>query len=316
MYNEQQKNEFLSFVNDQKSFMRVFNKISNFESEMETDFSMMNLDMQKMVLNLISVSRSTTNNNFVSMLRIYQQWCIDNARAPKKRNSLTRISGTDINSESAFRFAFIKDPSELISIMEAIFAPITEDKIDNMYRVYLLLCYNRLNQQEAVDLPISSVDMESQRIYLNDRTIQILPEMVDTINYVLAMQNINIQQHQRETGKIMVKQYAKPLIVEDKVIRSYRYSNNRRVALNYAVSCLATAALKEKRISKPIRLSNIFLSGWFYHLYRNEPVQFEDFEQMVIETRPEVRDKATQRKTIIKSIRSDYTAWKRAFDLS
>ena len=83
MYNDELKKSYLGTIandNSYKACLRVFRAVEDMEDRYDKDICEMNVDEILTVLDLKTGTRSTNIIQFMSLLRSYVDWCIQNGK--------------------------------------------------------------------------------------------------------------------------------------------------------------------------------------------------------------------------------------------
>lgn len=168
MYNSKQKIEFLNTItndNSYKSFQRVFRAVESMEERFEKDVCQMNVDEILTIMDLKTGTRMTNTEQFMSLLRAYVDWCIQNGRTTSE-NNFEKIDASETDKSRIYKSKYIKNPEELENMISTVFCidyNYKED-IDKPKELCIRLCYEGLEDEEIVLLKKSDVDYENKVI--------------------------------------------------------------------------------------------------------------------------------------------------------
>lgn len=168
MYNSKQKIEFLNTItndNSYKSFQRVFRAVESMEERFGKDICQMNVDEILTILDFKTGTRMANTEQFMSLLRAYVDWCIQNGRTTSE-NNFEKIDASETDKSRIYKSKYIKDPEEFENMISAVFRMDYDYKedIDKPKELCVRLCHEGLEDEEIVLLKKSDVDYENKVI--------------------------------------------------------------------------------------------------------------------------------------------------------
>lgn len=169
MYNPEQKQSFLNTItndNSYKSYQRVFKAVEDMEKRFGKDISEMSIDEVLTVLDFKTGTRTTNTEQFMSLLRMYVDWCIQNGKTTSE-NNFEKIDATEIDKTRIYKSKYIKDPEELEQMISVVFQPGYDFNagVENPKELCVRLCYEGMEDEEIVLLKKTDVDYENGVIY-------------------------------------------------------------------------------------------------------------------------------------------------------
>lgn len=169
MYNSGQKQSFLNTItndNSYKSYQKVFKAVEDMEKKFGKDISEMNVDEVLIVLDLKTGTRRTTISQYMSLLRTYVDWCIQNGKVSGE-NNFEKIDLNEIDKSRLYRSKYIKNPEEFESMVNLVFAHDFDfnDTVDNPKELCVRLCYEGMEEEEIVNLKKTDIDYENGIIH-------------------------------------------------------------------------------------------------------------------------------------------------------
>lgn len=169
MYNSGQKQSFLNTItndNSYRSYQKVFKAVEDMEEKFCKDISEMSVDEVLVVLDLKTGTRRTSTEQYMSLLRIYVDWCIQNGKVSGE-NNLEKIDSSEIDKTRLYRSKYIKNPEELEEMISAVFKKdfYFNETVDNPKELCIRLCYEGMEDEEIVKLKKTDVDYDNKVIH-------------------------------------------------------------------------------------------------------------------------------------------------------
>lgn len=166
MYNAEQKNSFMNTItndNSYKSYQRVFKTIESMEQKFGKDICDMNVEELLIVMDIKTGTRDNNTIQFMSLLRSYVDWCIQNGKSSTSENNFEKIDASEIDKRKIFQEKYIKNPEEFEEMISVVF------KKDAFYRedieipkeLCVRLCYEGMEDEEIVNLKKTDVDFNN-----------------------------------------------------------------------------------------------------------------------------------------------------------
>jgi len=168
MYNAKIKEEFLgTIVNDNsyRAFINVFNSTEEIENRFDKDICQMSVDELLAVLDLKSGTRHTTTMQFMSLLRIYVDWCINNGKVVGE-NNLEKISASDVDRTRVIRTKYIKSEEEFEEMCKVVYreGAFYNETVDKQKELMVRLCFMGMDNDEIVNLKMEHIDHDKCEI--------------------------------------------------------------------------------------------------------------------------------------------------------
>ena len=319
MFNVKQKSDFIEYLIDkskgkdtekyQKQIENFFNRLEPIEQELGKDFSMCNFEEIKVVLSILCRRSVKYQKSILSQLRKYLDWCIDSKKSLDSENRLVGISTSDIDFSISYKMSMVKDEEQLSHYLDIVLRPMADDTIDNMYRALLHLIFNGFSFKEAVDLKKDQVDFENRCIKKNnkqyiisDQCCEILKHLSIMNEYVAPMFHNGIRIHEiADTGHVL-----------ERTIDSRRNMYDSMIPI---ISTIFNKLKNELGYQISITLNDLFTSGIFYRIYKNECSNKEIDLSEYIEKYQNQSVTINSPELIINDGMEEYLTWKRAFDL-
>lgn len=167
-YNEDRKKQFASGLNTLTMAKFVFNAAAKYEAANETDLGGMSGEMVQRFLNTkLGPSKSTTYSS-LSFIRKYQAWCVDNGFEQEHD-----LSGVELDTSYAKRKAMVASPYHLEQVMNQAFSPVEENTTDCLYRCMLWMVFVGIDDEDAIEVKSSDVDLDSMCIFVGQEVYPI-----------------------------------------------------------------------------------------------------------------------------------------------
>lgn len=169
MYNAEQKQSFLNTIvndNSYKSYVRVFNSIEDMEERFEKDICDMSIDEILIVLDFKTGTRVANTEQFMSLIRLYVDWCIQNGKTTSE-NNFEKIDAKDIDKTRIYKSRYIKNPEEFENMIKIVFNEGYDYNatVDRPKELCVRLCYEGMEDEEIVLLKKTDVDYENGVIH-------------------------------------------------------------------------------------------------------------------------------------------------------
>ena len=317
MYNTEMKTLFIKqnvqSVSDLDTAEYVFNKISKFEEEYDKDFACMSSDEAQIVINSMQTMRSAALDSQLGVLRRYIRWHIDIGTPGVNAELL----GINPNSSDHIKSLLVKDPVHLAVILNKVFAPVSEETIDNIFRLYLWLVYMGMNEEQVHRCTRDDVDYKRMVIQCDNEYFPIYREALDVIVFCSDSERFK----DRRTGYVGARDFA-PRVPGNELYRGMRPTKNIRSTRSRVEQCLLEA-YHNNIIDVKLNTHRTALSGTFYRMYERElfgfPVDFTDDAIKTMRGKEYKQTKWTsinyRRQVIATELAVDYNIWKQAYRL-
>lgn len=310
MYNSEQKEMFISKFAEgayTKTVRRAFDAISVLEEEWGADICTKASDEIEGELHRVAGLRSSSQDTMIAILNKYIRWCKE-VDAPGVNHDSPEVTTVRTNKMKSLMF---KDAEHLDATMDRYFAPVFEARMDNVCRCYFWLAYIGLRAEDAIAISVNDLDAWNNTLTLRGKTYKLPIESIPVFKFMCAAKIFMIDcghcdgVSERAGGDLLLRGLAKrgaePKIdvIQGMAWRKIKKSGN------------ATGD------NTKILYKNVWLSGMFYRIYRNEQVKGEvDLTELLechFKERPDVPSKTYA--AAKKDFTIDYERWKQAFQL-
>ena len=315
MFNEQQKNEFISsYTSSGKtaSFAtQIFNWFEPCEEQNGADLSQLPVEVLQPVVNELTGVRTKSTELVLIILKEYVKWCGRNGY-----DVGNGIFNVRINSIDKIQEQMVASPLHLRSRLDEFFDEPEKETVDIVYRVFLWLAFAGLSDKDAICIRDSDVDLNNLKISFNGHTYEIYKESKDDFERACKLTDFNFEhphyvtRRNRAEGDIIMRGFRSP----DVDLRTIRPIINKRF----------NGEADEHQKGR-ISYNRIYLSGIFYREYERERAGLGvDFSTVIAADiqRKEQTKKYTVTKTrtlttianaMEKEYLADYEKWKCAF---
>lgn len=166
MYNDELKKSYLGTIandNSYKACLRVFRAVEDMEIRYDKDICEMNVDEILTVLDLKTGTRSTSIIQFMSLLRSYVDWCIQNGKIVGE-NNFDKIDFKEIDHTNAIRGKYLKSVEEFEEICAVVYKrdAFYNETTDMAKELMIRLLFAGMENKEIVLLEKTGVDMENR----------------------------------------------------------------------------------------------------------------------------------------------------------
>lgn len=166
MYNAEQKNSFMNTItndNSYKSYQRVFKTIESMEQKFGKDICDMNVEELLIVMDIKTGTRDNNTIQFMSLLRGYVDWCIQNGKSSTSENNFEKIDASEIDKKKIFQEKYIKNPEEFEEMISVVFKKdaFYRDDVEMPKELCVRLCYEGMEDEEIVNLKKTDVDFDN-----------------------------------------------------------------------------------------------------------------------------------------------------------
>lgn len=327
MYNSELKNKFISEIDMSDSrriyIQRLFTALEPFEEAYNTDVCAMDEKILKDVLGKVLGFKESSKRTGVLALKGYIKWC--------KNNDVEGVCDSIFNIKSIsldkMKHQMVANPYHLQKYLDFVFDKESECTADNVYRCYFWLAYAGLDEEDAVLVKDTDVDLTDMIIRYNGNDYPIYREALLTFKNCIELKEFNYIHPNQLRGK-------RERIEGNLLLRRLKKAGNTEMSESYyairpIVSKRIKIALKEsenEEIDENLRLklsySRVQLSGIFYTTYEAEragnAVDFTPLVEKMIkkdDNYMHLREDLRRRKktSIIRSYLKDYNNWKEIY---
>lgn len=165
MHNDELKKSYLGTIandNSYKACLRVFKAVEDMEIRYDKDICEMNVDEILTVLDLKTGTRSTSIIQFMSLLRSYVDWCIQNGKVVGE-NNFDKIDFKEIDHTNAIRGKYLKSVEEFEEICAVVYKrdAFYNETTDVAKELMIRLLFAGMENKEIVLLEKTGVDVEN-----------------------------------------------------------------------------------------------------------------------------------------------------------
>ena len=318
MYNGELKARFLegytTNVITAKDSREVFNNISEIEEKYDKDFACMSIDQAQEAINCLHFVRSASMESRMGMLRKYVLWNAE-IGTPGTNTKITALKHTDA---SHLKSKLIKNPMHLAKMLNAVYAPVSDNTIDNIARLYIWLFYAGMDDDQVFRCTKNDIDYKNMAIYIDNEYFPIYRECLDVIVFCAEAEEFT----ERRSLISDVRSGKSPRVQGDELYRGIRKLKSRDSVRSNAMMKL-NAAFNNGTIDVMLSRRCLTFSGMFYRMYEREAMGFPvDFTNDAIRMMKGKSYKTTHRRTInvkrariARDLADDYYIWKEAYDL-
>lgn len=317
MYNEKQKNDFISsYTNSDKTttlISQIFNWFEQYEIEWAKDLSQQEADVLQPVVNELTGVRIKSTELILIILKEYVKWCGRNGYEVSKG-----IFDVRINTIDKIQKQMVASPLHLKSRLDEFFESPDKETVDVIYRVFLWMAFAGLADKDAIRVAASDVDLENLRINFEGHSYEIYKECKDDFEKACKLTDFFYEHQQpyyttrrdRADGNLIMRGIRSPSVD----LKTIRPIINKRFN-----------GEDDDRQKGRISYRRIYLSGIFYREYERERAGFEvDFSTVIAEdiarkekskkyTVTKTRTISTIANTMEREYLADYDKWKCAF---
>lgn len=317
MYNEKQKNDFISsYTNSDKTttlISQIFNWFEPYEIEWDKDLSQQESDVLQPVVNELTGVRIKSTELILIILKEYVKWCGRNGYEVSKG-----IFDVRINTIDKIQKQMVASPLHLRSRLDEFFESPEKETVDVIYRVFLWMAFAGLADKDAIRVAASDVDLENLRINFEGHSYEIYKECKDDFEKACRLTDFFYEHQQphyttrrdRADGNLIMRGIRSPSVD----LKTIRPIINKRFNSE-----------DDDRQKGRISYRRIYLSGIFYREYERERAGFEvDFSTVIAEdiarkekskkyTVTKTRTISTIANTMEREYLADYDKWKCAF---
>ena len=167
MYNEEVKNAFIldyagGILSTEKMANTLFNATEDFEKEWGADLATVDEETIKPMMDEVLGLRLRSHWGYRTILREYAKWCLLHKDVvPGATKSVLNV---ECDGVSKIRRQMVSGPVHLQNVLDMMFEPEDDKKIDNLYRCYFWMAFSGLNEEEALNLDKSCINLNEMQI--------------------------------------------------------------------------------------------------------------------------------------------------------
>ena len=260
------------------------------------------------VLEKVTGLRTRTQLSQLVILRKYVQWCLA-SRIPGARDDLLNIKTAGIDK---VRSQMVASPRHLQACLDLVFAPESDESIDNMYRAYFWLAFSGLEDVDAFRLTRQHFDFERMVISLDGVEYRMCHEGIPAIRNLVLLPSYQVFR-----GGMQYRLYRYPSDLIMRGIKGVQDHVKIRAELSRRFKQSAQVNPKVSRLS----YDRVQTSGLFYETYELEHLGYEpDFRAVAerYEKRTQTEEISQEfidkrKRAIENDYMNDYLRWKLAF---
>ncbi len=314
MYNEERKVRFMSECGMEGSkgvwAVATFNNTQLMEEELGKDLAELTAEEVGDALATTGVVSSATIGNRIPLVVRYKKWCAE------KGFQTVLVVSEDIRVDVTdnIRDTMVSSPSQLAYLLQKAFPDNVEKSARCVYRAYLWMGFAGMNMEDAADVRVSDVDLNSRMIKYNNRWYVIPEEGIDDIRRVCKAKEFyrlnrgSKTAFQRADGDRILRGRK---LKKEITVHGYVRETLRPVIQN-GFKAIGYNGMSFLRIRK---------SGLFYEMFRREvhgfaisfaTIAHDDYlAGNYKESKANPKQKVVRR--IMLTYEKDYAAWKNAF---
>ena len=316
MYNADLKNKFLEEgVDSQRTasnFKYAFERVAKFEEAWGYDICNAQPQDIQQVIDEVYKGRTLTQESFLSYIRRYTKWCVDNNVSTSSPPSLT--GEIEFSPPESCRETFVSSPLHLKKFLDEILTFSEEqNSVENIYRCLYWLAFSGIKRSDVMSVKKADVDLHHMAIRFGEykQEFPIYRESLDMI--VFAVKARSFYYYHPKYNNV---------IIRDRIDSEFLISGMKKLDLRQVLAEMSRkngAAVSEGKTSQRLSYERIRLSGMFYRIREMEQAGYDiDFIQIVEEEISEEGDsKKVSRKNIMdkaRDMRRDYDRWKIAYN--
>ena len=262
MYNQEQKKKFISSLTKSASTAQnaetLFAATGPYEELAGKDICTFSVDELQPVADEVFALRS--NGKWLSrfILQEYSKWCI----AMGVEGADNSIYHINLLSLGKVKRQMVSGPAHLQRYLDAVYDPEKEETIDNLYRCYLWMAFCGIEDEAALELKASAVDLRSMTILLGDDEIPLYRESIPAFRKAVELTEFTYKHPNYQEIK-------RQRIPGDELMRGIK-AMPRIKPFRVRLSRTLAAAYKEGRTQELLSYERIKLSGLFYRVYEQE----------------------------------------------
>lgn len=320
MYNEGQKNRFISeYTSSDKTsalIAQIFNWFEKYESDWGMDLSLQSTEELQPVVNELTGVREKSTELILIILKEYVKWCARSGYEISKG-----IFDVRINTIDKIQIQMVASPLHLQSKLDDYFEPTEKETIDIVYRVFLWMAFAGLDDVDAIRVSSDNVDLKNLVINFEGQTYELYKECKDDFEKACKLTDFFYEHNEpyysmrrdRAEGKIIMRGIRSPSVD----LKTIRPVINKKFSVKD----------KEKEQKTKLSYNRIYLSGIFYRAYEREraglPVEFSKVIECEIKRKQKTKKYVTSKTRTITTISNriereylaDYERWKCAFTM-
>ena len=309
MYNAEQKERFIkdytTKISVRKAAKTVLDLFGQYEERWESDMCTQDADTLQVIFNQVAGVRKGGSRIYVSILRAYGKWCLQNG-IPGATDGLLSVNAED--GSEKLKYQTVRNPRHLQSFLDLICDQENEKTSDNNIRSYCWLAYAGLSNEDALTIRTQDIDLQNMTINVSGVSYPIYREALPAIRNCATLSSFLYKHPNYSANKIVYR----PRIPGDLLLRGIKANptaKTLRVELSYRNKKVADAG----KTNLDLSYFRIWISGVFYRMYEDEmagfPVDFSFVANQKLGDTP--RDRGRQRE-VEHSYEEDYERWKQA----
>jgi len=311
MYNAEQKTRFIKDLTVSISYREVaqtfFNTCEKYERDAGADLCTFTAEQLRPVFEGYAGIRSVSAHVPKTILKSYARWCLSNG-IPGATDAAMHLE--DSVSLEKVRTQTVRNPKQLQSWMDILFAPEKDLTTDNLFRTWLWLGYAGLDGDDAITVLDTEVDLPNMRILHNGREYPIYREGMQAIQNCVELDSFAFFHplYTKELGRIP----------GNALLRGSGGMPTTN-SLRARVSAKNKKALENGDTDLNLTYTHIWMSGIFYRVHEDElaglDVDFMNVPELgVTEREYEVSSgrntQDAKRRDFARKYRRDYDRWK------
>ena len=265
MYNEALKDrfarEFTTKLSIRQACAALFEATARYEESWGADICTRSAEELRPVLTDLLGMRTASKYLRLNILREYAQWCM----AQNVPGACDGLLNANTDGLDKLRKQTVKNPLHLQRYLDAVFAPESEQTMDNTMRFYYWMAYSGVREADIFRLTAENMDFSTLTVRLDGKSYPLYPEALPCIKNCAELNSFaHIHPYQGVDRMVWRER-----VDGDLLIRGTRSVKSVDVVRSM-VSRRAKQALDSGKTELKLSYGRVWLSGVFYRTYMAE----------------------------------------------
>lgn len=314
-YNEAQKLEFIEDIDGYAKTYAIFlfNKISDFERKLDTDFCNFDAEYTKTLI-IMYLNRSTSmRKREINLLVKYAQWCIMKGKILGFTHPIDLLNSDDFDYSIRHKIEMVKDEEYLVDILNTVYGEFdVGDSLSTMNKLVAILNYYGFNYKEISTIRQDEVDYENKTL-----------RGVKVSDYFLKLTRVANEMTEYETfGKrtIVVQLANNGLLIRFRKMKNSEGSLTQ-LGNTKIIMTINELYLEASGIDLHLTSNDLIISGMYHDIYdmeqQGKKIDRYIMFDMVLKRFKYSANKRASKDDLVKAEDEllNYKNWKKAFSL-
>lgn len=305
-----------------KSLRRLLLAAEKYEKEYGKDLSEFNKEEMQRFINENAGRKHSSIVSFVSRLTHY----IDSAKKRGVNPSCDLRSDIDLDGDRVRKFlrTVVFSPSHLNDYLNAVFGDTNDGTVAAViYKCFFWLAFYDIDENDALSMDESAVNLESKNIIIAGRDIPLYEESYDVFKLAKTLKTLNVFRSGVNKPSVCQRDDGSRLLRCSKRSGVSKAGHDGSRRMTKEISTYIKSAIDNGSITARIRYFDTRMSGVFYRAFLREQMGMDPGFNAIVARQlsdPDYHPSSNlvynaKKSRLLKQYKEDYALWKSAREL-